>query len=350
MSFILLISMLILNVALFPHHSHADASTSMDGFIIEADRVEGVLGLPGIIAGESSNQNNKIMLHLNFSKATIYGMKLTKVVNTVKGPLTIQFKSTGPVELQNMSVDVTKIQFGGIYLPNKLGEIGMRDVRLVAHKQTADKAFLPALVASIAEQGITIDTTGDKDENLKAQTNEFKKMIEVFKDHKLNPPLDELNKILNPNKTNDNQESKDKSSKEPSDSPTNGETKNNGGKQTGDSNESEKPPTDSTSKGSDKTPKDPSNSNENANPAGDASDSKGNAQTSKDPSPSNGTNHQPEVSESKQPDDSTNSDDKNSTVDQPAPTEPPSGDSDSGGISDNTKHGGILDLLKIIIP
>lgn len=93
-----MITLLILGTAISPKKLHADASVPMiDGFVIEADKVEGVMGIPGIINGETATQKNKLMLRLTFSKATIYGLTITKVLNTPNGPVTIQFKSTGPV-------------------------------------------------------------------------------------------------------------------------------------------------------------------------------------------------------------------------------------------------------------
>ncbi len=204
-----MITILIIGAAISPHKSHADSSLSMNGFVIEADRVEGVMGIPLIRNSETTTQKNKLMLRLTFQKATIYGLTITKELNTPNGPVTIQFKSTGPVELSNMAVDVTKVEFGGIYLPNQLGELGMKNVRLVAHKQTADDAILPALVASMEERAANVDTTSDSDENLEKQADLFKKILEDSKNGKLQHPLDDLNKTLQPKKEESGKELSD---------------------------------------------------------------------------------------------------------------------------------------------
>jgi hypothetical protein len=165
-----------LSFTCFPKYSAADsASQSTDGFIIEADAVEGVMGVPEIINGETSTSQNKLMLRVNYTHARIIGLKLTKVLNTPSGPVTIQMKASGPVELNRMSVDTTKLEFGGIYVP-KIGEIGMKDVRLVAHKQTAGTADLKGLNVSFVKAA-SVDTTSDSDDALKSLSDKLTELI-----------------------------------------------------------------------------------------------------------------------------------------------------------------------------
>lgn len=334
-SFIIMITVLILGTAISPKKLHADASVPMiDGFVIEADKVEGVMGIPGIMNGETTTQKNKLMLRLTFSKATIYGLTITKVLNTPNGPVTIQFKSTGPVELTNMAVDVTKIEFSGIYLPNKLGELGMKNVRLVAHKQTADEAILPALVASLEEQGANLDTTSDSDENLQKQVEAFKKILGDSKDGNLQLPLDDLNKILQPDKEKD---SNDKAGSNTINEinkilPPSGEGKND---------DLESKSTASEDKNIKPEKSDSNTSNGNEKPGRNQ-----NNQTSDNAQPRDNNNP---VMKNTTPDtyEDTTSDTKQSkgTTEEPVPT----GDTNSGSANE-TKHGGLLDLLKKLFP
>ena len=165
-----------LSFTCFPHYSAADsASSSTDGFIIEADAVEGVMGVPELVNGETSTSQNKLMLRVNYTHARIIGLKLTKVLNTPSGPVTIQMKANEPVELNQMSVDATKLEFGGIYVP-KIGEIGMKNVRLVAHKQTAGTADLKGLNVSFVSNA-AVDTKSVSDDALKSLADKLTQLV-----------------------------------------------------------------------------------------------------------------------------------------------------------------------------
>ncbi|MED1203349.1 hypothetical protein [Heyndrickxia acidicola] len=167
---------LALSFTYFPKYSAADtAPASTDGFIIEADAVEGVMGIPELVSGETSSSSNQLMLRIHYTHARIIGLKLTKVLNTPSGPVTIQMKASQPVELNQMSVDATKLEFGGIYVP-KVGEIGMKNVRLVAHKQTADTADLNGLNVSFVSNA-SADTTADSDDALKSLADKLTQLV-----------------------------------------------------------------------------------------------------------------------------------------------------------------------------
>lgn len=167
---------LALSFTYLPKYSAADtAPASTDGFIIEADAVEGVMGVPELVSGETSSSSNQLMLRIHYTHARIIGLKLTKVLNTPSGPVTIQMKASQPVELNQMSVDATKLEFGGIYVP-KIGEIGMKDVRLVAHKQTADTADLNGLNVSFVSNA-SADTTADSDDALKSLADKLTQLV-----------------------------------------------------------------------------------------------------------------------------------------------------------------------------
>ncbi|MBS4174546.1 hypothetical protein [Bacillus sp. FJAT-49736] len=342
-SLILFIFVVLLNTFLFPHKLHAETdSVSMaDGFVIEADRVEGILGLPGIVSGETTSNQNKLMLRLSFIKATIYGLTITKVINTSSGPMTIQFKSTGPVELKNMAVDVTKIEFGGIYLPNNIGEIGMKNVRLVAHKQTAENADLPDLVASLSEQGVTVDTSSDSDENLQKQAELFAKLLEAAKDGKLQLP-EELDKILHPDemKQDSNKEKtgvmKDVNKILHPDK----DGKSEGSKKV-DSEQSEAKDTESSLIKGSNTP----SSNEK-DQTSDKEDNKKSGQTNPSMQQSDGS-----TTEEKSPTTNTSSNGTKTGNDDNSSNTTPTGGGDTNSDSNNkSKHRGILDLLKLLIP
>ncbi|MGG3467813.1 hypothetical protein ABES02_10055 [Neobacillus pocheonensis] len=121
-----------------------------DGFIIEADRVVGSGMTASIVKQETSENDKKPMLRIQYQSATIYGMRLTKLVESGKGPISISLKANGPVTVKGMIVDTTAISFKGacIHASESLPEIGMEDVVMVAHYMKSDDSFIEKLVLS----------------------------------------------------------------------------------------------------------------------------------------------------------------------------------------------------------
>ena len=121
-----------------PQHSLASTS-STDGFIIEAD---GTLGIPLIVLGETASRKAVPMIDLAMDNVEVKGLVIKKVTQTPNGPLTTVIKSNGTAKLKKMRVQISNLELGGTFIP-KLGYLGMKKVKLLAYKQTADIADLP---------------------------------------------------------------------------------------------------------------------------------------------------------------------------------------------------------------
>src|SRR3954469_14017860 len=91
----------------------AAEKTNDEGFIIEADWVVGSDMTATVVKQETSQNNGKPMLRIQYQSATIYGMKLTKQIDTPNGAVTIRLQANGPVTVKNMTVDMTAITFEG---------------------------------------------------------------------------------------------------------------------------------------------------------------------------------------------------------------------------------------------
>jgi hypothetical protein len=124
------------------------AGNSTNGFIIEADRVIGNGMTASIVKQETSSKDGQPMLRIQYKSATIYGMKLTKEVNSPKGPLSITLKANGPVTVINMTVDTTAITFQGACLKasDTVPEIGMEHVVMVAHFMNSGDSDIENLI------------------------------------------------------------------------------------------------------------------------------------------------------------------------------------------------------------
>lgn len=83
------------------------------------------------------------MIDLAMDNVEVKGLVIKKVTQTANGPITTVIKSNGTAKLKNMRVQITNLELGGIFIP-KLGYLGMKKVKLLAYKQTADIADLPS--------------------------------------------------------------------------------------------------------------------------------------------------------------------------------------------------------------
>lgn len=119
------------------------SSSGTDGFIIEAEEITGTLGVPLIVIGETATRKAVPMIDLAMDNLEIKDLVIKKVTQTPNGPVTTVIKSGGVTKLKKMRVRITNIELGGIFIP-KLGYLGMKDVKLLAYKQTADYADLPS--------------------------------------------------------------------------------------------------------------------------------------------------------------------------------------------------------------
>ncbi|PGY15790.1 hypothetical protein [Bacillus sp. AFS031507] len=136
-----------------------------DGFVIEADRVVGSGMTANIIKQETSTNSGKLMLRFHYKSAIIYGMKLTKQVNSPKGPVSISLKANGPVSVRNMTVDTSAFVFKGACVKalETVPELGMEQVVMVAHFMESENSIIKQLVLNT----VSGQSTAPKPERLK---------------------------------------------------------------------------------------------------------------------------------------------------------------------------------------
>ncbi|MDP4161922.1 MAG: hypothetical protein Q8898_02360 [Bacillota bacterium] len=148
---ILLISLclhLMLLTSLFSQNASAQtADTSLDGFIIQADRVIGSGMVATIVNQETASNTSKPMLRFHYASATIYGMKLTKELQTPQGIISVTLKADGPVTMNGMTVDASAITFKGACLQalTPIPEAGLENVVMVAHYMNAEDSNINQL-------------------------------------------------------------------------------------------------------------------------------------------------------------------------------------------------------------
>lgn len=151
----------------FPSSSQytlASANTT-EGFIIEADEITGTLGIPLIVLGETASKKGVPMIDLAMDNVEVKGLVIKKVTQTPNGPLTTVIKSNGTAKLKKMRVQITNLETGGIFIP-KFGYLGLKKVKLLAYKQTADIADLPSFSFSF-ESGVGSQMEDKNEEELK---------------------------------------------------------------------------------------------------------------------------------------------------------------------------------------
>ncbi|RSD26725.1 hypothetical protein [Mesobacillus subterraneus] len=140
------IQLAFLSLLPFIHHGEA-ASLDADGFIIEADRVEGENMKAMIVAGETSSSHAKPMLRITYDSAKIYGMRLTKQFQTPGGSVSLTMKASGPVQIKGMQVDASAISFKGacLHAGKVIPNAALEGVNMVAHSMNAANSSLDQL-------------------------------------------------------------------------------------------------------------------------------------------------------------------------------------------------------------
>ncbi|WP_423409288.1 hypothetical protein AABM38_04250 [Heyndrickxia sp. MSNUG] len=144
--FILIIQLAALSF--FPFIQKAGASTyDAGGFIIQADRVVGENMKAMIIMGEKAGSEAEPMLRITYDSVQIYGMKLTKQLQTAGGTVSITMKASGPVHINGMQVDTSAISFKGacVHAAKLMPSAALEDVTMVAHSMNADSSSLDQL-------------------------------------------------------------------------------------------------------------------------------------------------------------------------------------------------------------
>ena len=170
----------ILTLALPFYTQRVNAQTPNDGIIIHADRVEGVLSLPSLQDGETPSKKHQLMLRLTYKSVDIYGLTIYKTYTTSDKLLTVKMTSNDSVHIENMAVDVTHLEFGSLYI-SKNGQLGLKDVVLVAHHQTGDDMSLPGLTVSFTDE-MPGEYPTDSEAMLNEQLSTLKTLLDDLSD------------------------------------------------------------------------------------------------------------------------------------------------------------------------
>ncbi|WP_066065998.1 hypothetical protein [Neobacillus soli] len=103
-------------------------------------------------SGDTAEQKDRPMLELKFQNLSADGLMIKKLVKTSKGVITIDMSPEDAVFFNTLSLNVTNAGFGNSYLPTN-GNIGLKDVKLLAHRVTSDSSSIPKFNLRFVEGG-----------------------------------------------------------------------------------------------------------------------------------------------------------------------------------------------------
>lgn len=122
------------------------------GFIIEASQMEGTMQSLDMTTGDTALAQNVPMLDLKFKDATVKGLIIKKLMQTPDGIVTTNMTSQDTVLFNNLELKVTNASFEGTYIPEQ-GNIGFKNVKLLAHFVTTDSSDLPKFKVNFTTGG-----------------------------------------------------------------------------------------------------------------------------------------------------------------------------------------------------
>ncbi|MDC3425756.1 hypothetical protein NC797_14710 [Aquibacillus sp. 3ASR75-11] len=107
------------------------------GFFIESEKVDGQMDLAGSLLGK-----------VRIKEGIIYGLTITKVLDTGKGqkPIVIRITSPGPVKVKNLYAETiggAPPSVGGICKPSNVGWVCLTDVVMKVSEQSVSNISLP---------------------------------------------------------------------------------------------------------------------------------------------------------------------------------------------------------------
>lgn len=147
-----IIFILIICGLLIPTKDSYASNPTVIGFIIEASQMEGTMAAPFMIVGNTSEQKDRVMLGLKFENLSADGLMIKKLVKTPNGIVTIDMTPKETVHFDNLNLSVTNAVFAEKYHPAS-GNIGLKNVKLLAHHVTTDNSNLPQFKLSINQGG-----------------------------------------------------------------------------------------------------------------------------------------------------------------------------------------------------
>lgn len=106
--------------------------------------MEGTLKEINMTTGDTTEQKNQPMLEMKFDTLHADGLVIKKVIKSRNGLISIEMIPNESVNFKNLSVKITNAEMAEPYLP-KNGNIGLKNVKLLAHNVTTDSSDLPKL-------------------------------------------------------------------------------------------------------------------------------------------------------------------------------------------------------------
>ncbi|MEH7096257.1 hypothetical protein [Neobacillus vireti] len=103
--------------------------------------------------GDTTEKKNQPMLEMKFDNLHADGLVIKKVMKTKNGLISIDMIPNESVNFKNLSVKITNADLAEPYLP-KNGNIGLKNVKLLAHNVTTDSSALPKLNVSFSSNGV----------------------------------------------------------------------------------------------------------------------------------------------------------------------------------------------------
>lgn len=149
---ILIILITTLGGLLFLTKDSYASNPTVVGFIIEASKLEGTLQNPVMTVGNTAVEKNRSMLELKFDNLSSEDLVIRKIIKTSKGLVTTTMTSKEKIIFQNLTLSVTNAEFSEPFDP-EIGNIGLKNVKLLAHNVKTDSSQLPQFQLIFNEGG-----------------------------------------------------------------------------------------------------------------------------------------------------------------------------------------------------
>ena len=146
------------------------------GFIIEASRMEGTIQGLELVTGETINETDRPMLEMNFVNLKAEGLKIKKLVQIGGSTLTTNIGSEGNVQFKSLKVKVTNATFDNDTYKPENGNIGLKNVKLLAHSITTGEAALPQFQLTF-NQGGNVELEPKSEQELKEMEALLKNLL-----------------------------------------------------------------------------------------------------------------------------------------------------------------------------
>lgn len=127
------------------------SNSTIVGFMIEADKMEGAMQSPSVVTDNTTVQKDQPMLELNFDSLSADGLTIKKIMKTPEGTVSITISSKDPALFTNLKVKASNAEFSSVYKPEK-ENIGFNNIKILAHSVTTEKSSFPQFSFSFNDQ------------------------------------------------------------------------------------------------------------------------------------------------------------------------------------------------------